>query len=450
LQNQLLTQNLFNMKTQNPKFLILLICLLAFSLNAVAQEIIQFKVTVTSDDDVKFFIRTTLGKQFTVNWGDDSDIELFTGEGEDFNWQEIRHYYDKAGDYAVNIAGNTNDCLFIELSILNLKPYCWLTHLDVSKSPSLRVLACINHKLYTLDLRNNAALTSLYCAYDFNLNTLNLTNNMALAKLQCMNNQLCNLDLGNNNSLKVVECQNNLLSDLNVSNNNALTGLNCENNKLTNLSVSNNNKLNVLICQNNKLSLLNLYEISKTIKPDIESGIVFGEQRLNSQAIEVGEYVDFSSQKEFGGFATVFTVEKDSLPALDSDYTITGGFITFHTEGKYQVSMANSAITVMGWFIPAKVIAEINVGNVSIPEITKEELRIKVYPNPTTGELRIANYELRVNNIEIFDVYGRKILSHTSLLSSAATINISHFPTGIYFVKIYTEQGVITKKVIKN
>jgi hypothetical protein len=28
-------------------------------------------------------------------------------------------------------------------------------------------------------------------------------------------------------------------------------------------------------------------------------------------------------------------------------------------------------------------------------------------------------------------------------------INISHFPAGVYFIKIQTEQGVATKKVVK-
>jgi len=34
---------------------------------------------------------------------------------------------------------------------------------------------------------------------------------------------------------------------------------------------------------------------------------------------------------------------------------------------------------------------------------------ILIYPNPTIGELRITNYELRIDNVEIFDVCGRKI-----------------------------------------
>ena len=42
----------------------------------------------------------------------------------------------------------------------------------------------------------------------------------------------------------------------------------------------------------------------------------------------------------------------------------------------------------------------------SVPENAKPEFSI--YPNPTSGELRIENGEWRIENIEIFDVYGRK------------------------------------------
>ncbi|MCL2246341.1 MAG: T9SS type A sorting domain-containing protein [Lentimicrobiaceae bacterium] len=80
-----------------------------------------------------------------------------------------------------------------------------------------------------------------------------------------------------------------------------------------------------------------------------------------------------------------------------------------------------------------------------------------VYPNPTTGELRIANYELRITNyelgianyefetgtlseveVEIFDIYGRKLSSHSSPLTShsSSLINISHLPAGVYLLRI--------------
>jgi len=34
---------------------------------------------------------------------------------------------------------------------------------------------------------------------------------------------------------------------------------------------------------------------------------------------------------------------------------------------------------------------------------------ITLHPNPTTGELRIENGELRIKSVEVYDVYGRKL-----------------------------------------
>jgi len=91
------------------------------------------------------------------------------------------------------------------------------------------------------------------------------------------------------------------------------------------------------------------------------------------------------------------------------------------------------------------------IGNLVLPVSENQGTGVVVYPNPTSGELRIKNYELREGEIEIFDVYGRNVLtSFVSLMSSETTINIAHLPASIYFVKITTETGIQTKKIIKH
>ena len=73
---------------------------------------------------------------------------------------------------------------------------------------------------------------------------------------------------------------------------------------------------------------------------------------------------------------------------------------------------------------------------------------ILIAPNPTTGELRIESGELRIDKIEIFDIYGRKQKSRRA--EEQNIIDISHLPAGIYLVKIITEKGFVIKKVVKN
>jgi hypothetical protein len=84
---------------------------------------------------------------------------------------------------------------------------------------------------------------------------------------------------------------------------------------------------------------------------------------------------------------------------------------------------------------------------VGIDNIAVGAMDVLVYPNPTTGELRIENEELRIENVEIFDVFGKKIFhSPFSILNS---FDLTVFPPGIYFIRIQTENSVVTKKIIK-
>jgi hypothetical protein len=78
---------------------------------------------------------------------------------------------------------------------------------------------------------------------------------------------------------------------------------------------------------------------------------------------------------------------------------------------------------------------------------------VRAYPNPTTGELTIeTDMRYEIMRCEICDMYGRSVscdqisnLKTKNLIS----INISHLHTGIYFVKISTEQGVVMRKIVK-
>ena len=77
------------------------------------------------------------------------------------------------------------------------------------------------------------------------------------------------------------------------------------------------------------------------------------------------------------------------------------------------------------------------------------ENTITIYPNPTTGELRIENGELKIENVEIFDVLGKKQNSRKAEQQNIV-IDISDLSNGVYFLKISTEQGIVTKKIVKN
>jgi len=73
---------------------------------------------------------------------------------------------------------------------------------------------------------------------------------------------------------------------------------------------------------------------------------------------------------------------------------------------------------------------------------------ISLYPNPTSGEFRIQNAELRIDKVEVYDVYG-KMLTMVEVNDNQVTMNASNYAAGMYFVRIYTANGTATKTFVK-
>jgi subtilisin family serine protease len=80
---------------------------------------------------------------------------------------------------------------------------------------------------------------------------------------------------------------------------------------------------------------------------------------------------------------------------------------------------------------------------------------IKIYPNPTDGQLIIDNGQLTIENVEILDMMGKCVATVETLCATSLqqpttfTIDISNLPIGIYFIRIQTENEIIIKKVVK-
>ena len=72
------------------------------------------------------------------------------------------------------------------------------------------------------------------------------------------------------------------------------------------------------------------------------------------------------------------------------------------------------------------------------------EKQVELFPNPTDGWLNIET-DLQVESVEIYDLSGR--FMKTELPTE---IDVSICQSGIYILKIFTPQGVVVKKFIKN
>jgi hypothetical protein len=92
------------------------------------------------------------------------------------------------------------------------------------------------------------------------------------------------------------------------------------------------------------------------------------------------------------------------------------------------------------------------------PNIVKSETNLIKYSTSYTGELTIKPnpvhellvielpVQINLDRIEIYNIFGDLTLTN---LSSKKKINVKSLPTGIYYLKIYSNDNTITKRFVK-
>jgi len=75
---------------------------------------------------------------------------------------------------------------------------------------------------------------------------------------------------------------------------------------------------------------------------------------------------------------------------------------------------------------------------------------ISLYPNPAKDVVNVqcTMNDVQVKAIEVFDMYG-KLLQTVSMTPEKTTINVSGLASGMYFVRVTTEEGAVTKSFVK-
>ncbi len=272
------------------KFTLLLfvVCFFIFNFYSLANDTITLIKTCYGYEFES--IIATSGEPFTVNYGDGT-IKKFIGTGDD---QCLRHDFPM-GTFRVTITGDTENCKFTSFHVDRADT------VDLSKCPSI-VRVSKGTVWRTLHYIN--------------------TNN-------CIN-------------LEEFYISNNMLTELDLRDNIALKDLICSANQLTHVSIVEKKMVNI-VCKDNRLKLSYLYMFCKQV--DDPWGRIFGRQELPSQRIAVGDSVDFSDQKEFGGIKTQFNLYKGTdTPVPPEDYFENEGVITFCKSGSYKVVMTNASI----------------------------------------------------------------------------------------------------------
>ena len=86
-------------------------------------------------------------------------------------------------------------------------------------------------------------------------------------------------------------------------------------------------------------------------------------------------------------------------------------------------------------------------GALSVPPLYNPTF-LKVYPNPFQNQLVIESEEA-VLDWQLFDVQGRLLKEEHDLRNYEHLLNLGEFSSGIYYLKIHTENGTSSKKILK-
>jgi len=75
---------------------------------------------------------------------------------------------------------------------------------------------------------------------------------------------------------------------------------------------------------------------------------------------------------------------------------------------------------------------------------------IYIYPNPTQNIVNIISPQTEITGVEVFDIRGRIVDIIDLNNQGSHQVDLTNLKSALYFVKISTESGSITKRVVKH
>ena len=268
-------------------------------------------------------------------------------------------------------------------------------------------------------------------ANGFNIIGINLDNNLLLTQLYCSGNAIPTLDISRSTQLIALFCGANQFRTLDVSNLTQLEYLSCDNNpRLLNLDVSKLTQLQFLYCYNTGLTSLDVRGLT-----------------------HLKELFCYNNNFTTAGLDSIYC----ALPIVSGN---SGDLIpiALPTSSNYDTVMASNTQNAISknWrvqyrydystFPPTN--GTFDCSNIGINDVELNKIEAKIYPNPVIDNLNIEAKE-NILTLEVFDALGRKVIS-TNPKQKSITLDVSNLEKGIYILKLQTENGIGSYKVIKN
>jgi endonuclease I len=87
------------------------------------------------------------------------------------------------------------------------------------------------------------------------------------------------------------------------------------------------------------------------------------------------------------------------------------------------------------------------VSSASSTDLSLNNITITIYPNPAKNDLIIETNNDLPKKFDILTIYGQTVIS--SVVENRTVISISDLPNGVYFVKLFSGEKMITRKFVK-
>ena len=174
---------------------------------------------------------------------------------------------------------------------------------------------------------------------------------------------------------------------------------------------------------------------------DVPTGLHVVENGIHNESLEVAWDANDNAEKwnlrhrpVNGEWTTVTALNENS-------YTINGlvGLTTYEIE--VQADCGDNNVSDWSGFISVQTT---NVGIVNFLDNS-----VTLFPNPAREyvDIRIDG-DLNVTAMEVYDVYG-KLINTVNVVENLTRINVAGLANGMYFVRVSTDNGAVTKTFVK-
>lgn len=220
-----------------------------------------------------------------------------------------------------------------------------------------------------------------------------------------------------------------------------------EGNNLTELDLSQNTQLEILFLEHNNLSMLDVSHIATMQRIRVRDNelvkFLISPEAVNMELI----YCD-------GNLLDACALDSlyMSLPTSSTDPYL---FLEVNGEGTNpgNTTSTTTIATEKGWNVvkwqsTGNYVPIVGDGTGCITGINElSDIQLSVYPNPTSSEIHLQSGEM-ILSLEVINMLGQIVERVENIKNQSFQLNIGNQKSGMYMLKVVTQNGYTTQKVM--